>query len=433
MGNPSMKSRVNATLAVLFAINTLNFFDRNILSSVTQQIKRDFDLSDAALGGLGTAFTLLYAAVGIPFGRWADSGRRTRILSIGVTIWSVLTAASGWAWNYWSLFVFRLGVGVGEASCAPAATSLIGDLVPPTRRSAANAVFMLGLPAGLALSYWLGGDIGQRWGWRATLYLAGAPGLIVGLIAWFLPEPERTGTHSAHEARSGEWLRLLRNPIMILLIASGAVHNYNMYTVNFFNPSYLQRFHEVSTMTAGRISAISFGFGGLGILIGGWLCDRLAAGRPGGRMEVSCLAIFLSVPCYYLAFQAPAGNYVSFATWLLLAYFLSCIYYPGVYATIQDITPPRQRGTAMAIYFCAMYFFGASLGTYVTGFLSDRFAASAKAAGASTEMASAVGLRSALYQLPILAFVLAIVLFAAGRLVARQLATARADGEGRQV
>src|ERR1041384_3723666 len=125
MANRS-KSTSTYVLWVLFGINMMNFFDRQILAAVTEPIRKEWGLNDSALGWLNTAFVLLYAAVGVPLGRLSDRWLRTRILAIGVSIWSLFTAASGLAWNYWSLFAVRLGVGVGEASCAPAANSLIG-------------------------------------------------------------------------------------------------------------------------------------------------------------------------------------------------------------------------------------------------------------------------------------------------------------------
>src|SRR5438105_4139369 len=129
--------RLAFTLGVLLGINTMNFFDRQILSAVQEKIRVEWSLSDSALGDLGTAFILLYAVVGLPLGHLADVWRRKWVLSAGVGLWSLMTLASGFAWNFWSLFVFRLGVGIGEASCAPTASSLIGDLVPPERRGLA--------------------------------------------------------------------------------------------------------------------------------------------------------------------------------------------------------------------------------------------------------------------------------------------------------
>src|SRR5262249_32452938 len=133
-------------LVVLFAINALNFFDRNILGAIGEPVRKELELTDASLGLLQTAFTLFYAIVGIPFGWMADKFDRRRILSVGVFIWSIVTSASGLARNFGQLFALRLAVGVGEASCAPAATSLIGDLFPSKWRARAMSVFMLGLP-----------------------------------------------------------------------------------------------------------------------------------------------------------------------------------------------------------------------------------------------------------------------------------------------
>ena len=133
-------------LAVLFVINALNFFDRQIIGAVGEPIREEFGLSDSALGAFNTAFTLLYAFVGLPLGKLADKYNRKKILAFGVFVWSLMTAASGFARNFWQIFAMRLGVGVGEATCAPAASSLIGDYFPSEKRGKAMSVFMLGLP-----------------------------------------------------------------------------------------------------------------------------------------------------------------------------------------------------------------------------------------------------------------------------------------------
>src|SRR5262249_30373463 len=153
------------TLGVLLAINTMNFFDRQVLSAVQEKVRAEWGLSDRDLGLLGTAFILLYAAIGLPLGRLADVWRRKWLLSGGVVAGSLFPFASGWAWNFASLFVMRLGVGVGEAACAPTASSLIGDLVPAERRARAMSLFMLGLPLGLALSFLVSAAVAQRYSW----------------------------------------------------------------------------------------------------------------------------------------------------------------------------------------------------------------------------------------------------------------------------
>ena len=178
-------------LFVLFAINLMNFFDRQIIGGVGEGIRREWGLSDTALGLLGTVFTLLYAMVGLPLGRLSDRAARTKILAAGVFIWSLLTALSGAARSFAQLIVMRLGVGVGEATCSPASTSLIGDLFPANRRARAVAIWMLGLPLGLGLANGAGGWILQNWGWRNAFFVAAVPGILCAIAALWIHEPER--------------------------------------------------------------------------------------------------------------------------------------------------------------------------------------------------------------------------------------------------
>src|ERR1700694_2933813 len=137
-------ARPTWTLLVLFLLNTLNFFDRSILGAIVEPLRREWALSDAQVGWIGTAFTLLYDVVGLPLGRLADQARRTWLLGGGALLWGVMTALSGPTNSFAGLFAARLGVGVGEAVCAPAAASLIGDLFPSERRGRATALVMLG-------------------------------------------------------------------------------------------------------------------------------------------------------------------------------------------------------------------------------------------------------------------------------------------------
>src|SRR5262249_51750137 len=118
------------TFLVLVGINTVNFYDRQVLGAVQEKVRTEWRLSDSQLGWLGTAFILLYAVVGLPLGRLADRARRKWVLAAGVGLWSVLTFACGFATGFWSLFVLRLGVGIGEASCAPARGSVVGRAGP---------------------------------------------------------------------------------------------------------------------------------------------------------------------------------------------------------------------------------------------------------------------------------------------------------------
>ena len=417
------QTRPGWTLFVLFLLNALNFFDRNILGAIVEPLRREWGLRDAQIGWIGTAFTLLYAVVGLPLGRLADHARRTRLLGGGALLWSAMTAISGLTTSFAGLFAARLGVGVGEAVCAPAATSLIGDLFPSARRGRATAIFMLGLPVGLGLSYAVGGAVAQAWGWRAAFFVAGLPGLVVGALCLALPEPAR-GTSEPHpigaQRRSESALALLtQTPTLLWIIVSGALHNFNMYALATFVPALLIRHHGLGVRQAGALSGLMFGvFGGIGLLVGGWVSDRAAARKEGGRLLVSTCALALSVPLLVLFLVQPRGEIGRALAFVCPALLLMYLYYAPVYATIQDVVEPARRGLAMAVYFCAMYVLGASMGPVGTGLLSDRLAARAAAATGSpvvTEAARAQGLHEAMYIVPVLSVILAVVLFAGAR------------------
>lgn len=419
-------SRPQFTLLVLLGINTMNFFDRQILPAVQEKIRKEWGLSDAELGWLGTAFILLYAVIGLPFGRLADVWQRRILLALGVGLWSLFTLGSGLAWSFWSLFALRLGVGVGEATCAPTAGSLLGDLYPPERRARAMSVFMLGLPLGLALSFLVSGTIAQRWSWQAAFYVAGLPGLLLAVAALFIADPPRNeGTEGTPLEPLPFWSvvqRILSIPTMRWIIISGALHNFNMYALGSFQASYLRRFHQVSIEQAGWITGLVFGVGALGISLAGWLGDRAFRRDVRGRLHVSWISMAGVVPCMLLALAVPTQQPWMCALWLLPAYLLLYMYYGTVYAAIQDIIEPQLRGMAMAVYFCAMYLLGAVWGPVATGWLSDRCAR--RAAGIDgvlevTDLHKALGLRDAMYVVPFLAALLVLVLFSASRTVKR--------------
>ena len=422
-------------LAVLFAINTMNFFDRQIAASVGKPIIDEFNLTDSDFGNMAMAFTLIYAVVGVPLGRWADRGNRSRILSIGVAAWSLFTGAGALAWNYVSLFIARMFVGVGEASCSPAGNSLIGDLYPASKRARATSVFMLGLPIGIFLSNMFGGVIAKHYGWRRTLLIAAVPGLILAALAFFIKEPQRGATEAIkieHEHHTGwePYRRVLSIPTMWWIILSGALHNFNAYAVNSFMPLYLGRYHGLDVANAGYVSAVVLGAVGIVGLIGGGLAaDWVRKKSANGRMLLSAWSLLISTPCVYLALNVPKGSLVSFMILMGVGWMMIYVYYVTVYPAVQDVVEPSLRGTAMALYFCAMYLLGGAFGSKIVGNLSDYFGKKAMiAAGVSIEGVrvipmpySATGLHSAFYAVPIVSLLLALVLFAGARTIKKDM------------
>lgn len=192
-------------LSLFFLVYMVNFIDRQIITILAPDIKRDLGLTDADIGFLyGTAFAVFYALFGIPLGRLADSWHRIRLLTIGLTLWSAMTALSGFARNGLQLGIARMGVGIGEATASPSAYSLISDMFPKHMRGTALAIYSAGLYFGGGLSLMIGGLIVERWngaypaggplglvGWQAAFLAVGIPGLFLALLISTLREPVR--------------------------------------------------------------------------------------------------------------------------------------------------------------------------------------------------------------------------------------------------
>jgi MFS family permease len=427
----SMTNKAGFALAVLFAINMMNFYDRLIIGAVGEAIAVEWKLGDTQLGYLGTAFILIYAAVGVPLGRLSDRFNRSRILTIGVTVWSVLTAMSGFAQQFWQMVLLRLSVGVGEASCAPAANSLIGDLYPASGRARAMSLFMLGLPLGNAAALLVSGIMLQHFNWQSAFFIALIPGLLCAVGAYLIREPARgaTETHNiGAKKRDGSPYKLVLSiPTMRWIIVSGALHNFNMYAIGGFLTPLVIRVHGMSPSQAGYLTMAVYGLAGIpGMMIGGLLGDAVIRRRRNGRMLVAAAAIALAVPTMYFALGATAGQWMLFGILFGFGCMMMYVYYATVYSTIQDVIEPSLRATAMALYFAAMYVFGGALGPVVIGNTSDYFTRQqAVAEGVDYDTLDAKGqlpfraqgLNSALYLLPLVSIFLAGSLFAGARTV----------------
>lgn len=193
-------------LGVLMMVYALNFIDRQLITILAPDLKRDLGISDSDFGFLyGTAFGVFYAVFGIPLGKLADHWSRVRLLTIGLALWSAMTACSGLSRNFAQLGAARIGVGIGEATASPCAYSLISDYFPPRRRATALAVYSAGLYVGGGISLYFGSRIAADWnayfagqaapfglvGWQVAFLAMGIPGLLLSLLVVTLREPPR--------------------------------------------------------------------------------------------------------------------------------------------------------------------------------------------------------------------------------------------------
>ncbi|NWE77806.1 spinster family MFS transporter [Pseudomonas yamanorum] len=377
-------------LSVLFLINLMNYFDRSIPAVVLESIGKEFSLTDTSLGIIAIAFTLVHAMVGVPLGYVADRFTRTRVISIGVALWSLLTAASGAAWSFTSFLLARAGVGIGEASFAPAANSLIADLVPSSKRARAIGLFMLGYPIGTFLCYYFVGLIAQVGGWRLPFILAAIPGVLLALLILLVREPIRGGKDSKTSVSRTSIFSLIRMPVFVWLCVFCSFMNMSAYGLVTFLPTLLMRVHGLNVSDAGAISSIVLGGTGLvGLTLGAWLADKFHQKFNGGRLILGAFSMFASTPLLWAGLSSPPGNTQSLLIFLTIGWLLYFIYFVTVYPTLLDIVDASRRGVAMAIVFFFANVLGGGIGTLLTGVLSDRFANEAMLLAGAVELTAA--------------------------------------------
>tara|TARA_R100001244_G_scaffold259_24_gene597 strand:- start:15974 stop:17311 length:1338 start_codon:yes stop_codon:yes gene_type:complete len=395
-------------LFLLFLANLFNFFDRTIPAIIIEPIRMEWSLSDFQLGLIGTAFTLVYAIAGVPLGRMADTGSRRKIMGWGLAVWSGLTAVNGLAWNFWSFLLIRMGVGIGEASYAPAANSLIGDLFPAHKRARAMGIFMLGLPIGLLLAFFTIGAMVEAFdSWRAPFFIAAVPGLILALFMFFIKEPKR-GAAEAVQVAAAPVDKPLRKVLAIRtfwwLVVAGLTFNFATYACNSFMVPMLQRYFllplEQAAMATGMIVGVT---GLLGLTLGGWLADRIHQRWESGRLLFAAFSMLIAALATAYALLSGRIDIAIFVGVFSLGWLFSYNFYTCVYTAIQDVIEPRLRATAMALFFAGLYLLGGGLGPIAVGLLSDHFAQAAMLAAGASEMSEAfkaVGLHDAMYLIP---------------------------------
>ncbi|SDG93048.1 Predicted arabinose efflux permease, MFS family [Pseudomonas benzenivorans] len=410
-------------LFLLFLANLFNFFDRSIPAIIIEPIRLEWGLSDLQLGLIGTAFTIVYAIAGVPLGRLADTGARRKIMGWGLALWSGLTAVNGMAWNFWSFLLVRMGVGIGEASYAPAANSLIGDLFPPHKRARAMGIFMLGLPLGLLLAFFsIGAMVKAFDSWRAPFFIAAVPGLVLALFMFFIKEPRRGAAESvqvAAEPVPQPLRKVLAIRTFWWLVLAGLSFNFATYACNSFMVPMLQRYFllplEQAAMATGVIAGLT---GLLGLTAGGWLADRIHQRSATGRLLFAALSMLVAALATGYALLAGRIEVGVFVAVFSLGWLFAYNFYPCVYTAIQDVVEPRLRATAMALFFAGLYLLGGGLGPIAVGLLSDHFAQAAMLAAGTSEMSEAfkaAGLHDAMYLIPLALFVTLLALLQASR------------------
>ena len=364
-------------LGILVVVYTFNFIDRQILSILLQPVKDDLGLSDTAMGMLtGFAFAAFYATLGIPIARFADRSNRRNLVAWALGFWSLMTALSGLAQNFWHLLAARIGVGIGEAGCSPPAHSMIADYYPADQRATALGIYSLGIPFGIMFGLFAGGWINEFFGWRAAFFIVGLPGILLALVVRFsLREPPRGmaegRTDTSDQPGVSETLQYLwakksfRH--MSFAAALSAFVGYGFIT---WAPSFLTRSFGMGTGEIGTWFGLILGIpGGIGIALGGYLADRFGARDPKWFLWTTAVALLICVPLNILVFTSNNSTIALLA--MILPVFLGNFYQATTFSQTQGISALRMRAVAAGILLFILNIIGLGLGPQFVGILSD--------------------------------------------------------------
>ena len=369
-------SRNRAWVMALLVIGyTLNFIDRQIAGILAEPIKHDLGLTDAQLGWLGgTAFALFYTVLAIPIARFADRSDRSLVLTVGLALWSLATAACGFAQNFVQLFLARMSVGIGEAAGVAPAYSLLTDLYPVERRSRALAFFSLGIPLGSALGVVFGGLIAARIDWRVAFVALGIAGLAFAPVyKYVVRDPGRRSSDLS--ASVGQVFAIVaRKPAFWLMSFAAGTGSLISYGLAFWIPSFLARSFGLELVERSLIYGAILLVGGVaGVWLGGWLGDRVRRSRPSAYALVPTFTYALCLPAFLLAFSSHSILFAALLFTVPTA--LSLAWLGPVVSAVTGLVPPHMRATASAMFLFINNLIGLGLGALVIGMISDALAA----------------------------------------------------------
>ena len=365
----------NIVLALLLLAYIFNFLDRQILGILAGPIIADLKLSDAEFGAIaGLAFAILYSVLGVPLAMLADRTSRSRVVAASLAVWSGFTALCGTATGFTQLFLFRLGVGVGEAGGVAPSYALIADYFPPHKRARALAIFSLGVPLGLAAGTLIGAYLASWIDWRAAFLVMGIAGIALAPIMLLVVRDKPrdvAATASAPRLRSA-FTTIARKPSFWLMAAAASCSSLAGYGLAVWTPSVLERSFGLALIPRGQFMASIFLIGGTaGVFAGGWLADRLGHKDRAWYARLPAIAWLITAPTF------AAGLLVQDLrlAWVLLLIpnALNILWLGPVTTAVQHLVARPLRATASASFLLINNLIGLGVGPTLIGALSELF------------------------------------------------------------
>lgn len=378
-------------MVIALLVMTVSLMDRYVVAILLDQIKLDLSLSDTQLGLLvGPAFVVTHVLSQLPLARLADRTIRRNLLVGAMSLWSIFTIVAGFAKTFPQLLVARMGVGITEAACAPSLASMLSDYFTADKRARAMSMLTLGGVAGTGAGMLLGGYVGEAYGWRIALIVAGIPGLILTVIIWFtIREPRRGGSeshgYSAPKIQVSilEVVQTLAKKRTFLWLIAGASLSYVVAIGRgAWEPMFLMRVYDMKQSTAGLvyflIGPVPSMFGGFA---GAMLVDKLAARDPRWYLWMAALTTALTVPMMVAFFLWPVDKTLFWGIlpagflFSILGSVVGAVAHPATIAVAQTLSPPSMRAMTHAVWSVSASLIGMGLGPVITGSLSEHYAA----------------------------------------------------------
>ncbi len=364
-------------LFILTGLNLFNYLDRFVLSAVLTPIQKEFGLDNNQAGWLGTAFMIGYFLTSPVFGWLGDRCSRKWLIAAGIFIWSVGTALTGFAATFAMMIVFRVLVGLGEASYATISPSLISDSYTPAKRNNALTIFYVAIPVGAALGTIIGGVIAAKWGWRHAFIWAGVPGLFLALVMLPFAELKRghaegKTTDSAKRPSVRDIVNLIRIPDYVLVVSGYTAYTFALGAFGYWGPTFLHRVHAVPVEQAATFFGTVLVVAGLvGTMLGGFAATAWQKRNHAGYAWTLGLAALVAVP---LAFAATTAS-STFWSMAFLATAMFFLFLPTgpINTLILETAPVNLHASAMAVSIFAIHLFGDMWSPVIVGRLADVF------------------------------------------------------------
>jgi|TARA_B100001094_G_scaffold77634_1_gene73981 MFS family permease len=367
-------------LCLLTLLNVLNMLDRNLMSAFANYIVPDLGLSNTEYGLLtGLVFLIFYSVAGLYMGMLADTVNRTRLISFGVTLWSALTAASGLAWNFVSMAIPRMFIGVGESILTPSAMSLLADRFPQSRLGFAAGFYYIGAPLGAGGSFLLAGYLGPIIGWRNCFYLLGGIGIVLAAIVFFVKETPRRHLVNSEDQKNTPSIKKIakiamtaipKSPALMAAMA-GAMLLHVFIGAGYFDQLWFVQERGFDRDEIAKLTGMMGLLGGLiGTFVGGVGSDWFTQKTGYGRLVFLFFVLLFCAP-FMIAYRLAPGDSIWIPIGLFLGMFQIGSFFGPFFASIQGLIPPEVRSTVIAFSILLMNVIGMGIGITVTGISVD--------------------------------------------------------------